>query len=57
MEALPALVIYISNSGELDHVLKICFMLFYLIITLTKSVMRLPKNSYVTWISKLFRTR
>ena len=57
METFPLLVIYLFNSGELDHVLKICFMLSYLITTLTKSVKRLSKNSYVIWISKLFRIR
>ena len=47
MEALPLLVIYLFNSGELDHLLKICLMLSHLTIILTKSVKRLPKNSYV----------
>ena len=57
MEELPLLVIYFPNLGELDHVLKVCFMLSYLIITSPKSVKRLPNNSYVIWISKSFKTR
>ena len=47
MEALPLLVMYLFNSGELHHLLKICLMLSHLTIILTKSVKRVPKNSYV----------